>query len=173
MTPYPGPKKVLKRLPYIIIRGRTCFFWNRSVHKAWKNPPALTVNRNAPWKQKKLFIWFYSNAIPSRSFYFFKRNRNLCDPSKPINHNAFKLKNCIALFCNGWTMVPQLNASMNETYASWSFVIFSNCIVLHLVGNKANGRISKRVFQENKARQIFQKKNISYPLIRTRTMSND
>ena len=37
------------------------------------------------------------------------------------------------------------------------------------VGNKAKGRISKRVFQENKARQIFRKTNISYPLIRTRT----
>ena len=34
------------------------------------------------------------------------------------------------------------------------------------VGNKAKGRISKRVFQENKARQIFRKKDISYPLIR-------
>ena len=31
------------------------------------------------------------------------------------------------------------------------------------------GRISKRVFQEDKARQIFWKTNISYPLIRTRT----
>ena len=31
-------------------------------------------------------------------------------------------------------------------------------------GNKAKG-----VFQENKARQIFRKKNISYPMIRTRT----
>ena len=30
-------------------------------------------------------------------------------------------------------------------------------------------RISKRAFQENKGRQIFQKENISYPLIRTRT----
>ena len=37
------------------------------------------------------------------------------------------------------------------------------------VGNKAKGLISKRVFQENKARQIFRKMNISYPLIRTRT----
>ena len=36
-------------------------------------------------------------------------------------------------------------------------------------GNKAKGRISKRAFQENKAPQIFQKTNISYPLIRTRT----
>ena len=32
------------------------------------------------------------------------------------------------------------------------------------VGNKAKGRISKRVFQESKARQIFWKTNISYPL---------
>ena len=32
------------------------------------------------------------------------------------------------------------------------------------VGNKAKGRISKRVFLENKARQIFRKTNISYPL---------
>ena len=28
---------------------------------------------------------------------------------------------------------------------------------LRLVGNKAKGQISKRVFQENKARQIFRK----------------
>ena len=33
----------------------------------------------------------------------------------------------------------------------------------------AKGRISKRLFQGNKARQIFRKTNISYPLIRTRT----
>ena len=36
------------------------------------------------------------------------------------------------------------------------------------VSNKAEGRISKRVFQENKARQIFRKTNIFYPQIRTR-----
>ena len=36
------------------------------------------------------------------------------------------------------------------------------------VGNKAKRRISKRVFQENKARQIFHKENISYPLIQIR-----
>ena len=37
-----------------------------------------------------------------------------------------------------------------------------------VVGNKANGRISKRVFQENKGREILRKTNISYPLVRTR-----
>ena len=42
-------------------------------------------------------------------------------------------------------------------------------ISAHIVGNKAKGQISKRVFQENKASQIFQKTNISYFLIRTRT----
>ena len=33
-----------------------------------------------------------------------------------------------------------------------------------MVGNNARGRISKRVFQENKTRQIFQKTIISYPI---------
>ena len=38
--------------------------------------------------------------------------------------------------------------------------------ITSFVGNKAKGRISKQVFQENKARQIFRKTNISNPLIR-------
>ena len=37
----------------------------------------------------------------------------------------------------------------------------------YFVGNKAKGRISKPLFQENKAHHVFQKTNISYPLIRT------
>ena len=41
-----------------------------------------------------------------------------------------------------------------------------------IVRNKAKGRISKQVFQENKARQIFRKTNISYPLIWTHTCAN-
>ena len=40
------------------------------------------------------------------------------------------------------------------------WVMFS--FQLNIVGNKAKGRISKRVFQENKAHQIFRKTNISY-----------
>ena len=32
-------------------------------------------------------------------------------------------------------------------------------------GNKAKGPISEWIFQENKARQIFRKMNISYPLV--------
>ena len=40
--------------------------------------------------------------------------------------------------------------------------------VFIIVGNKAKGRISKQVLQENKARQIFGRTNISYRLIRTK-----
>ena len=40
---------------------------------------------------------------------------------------------------------------------------------LQYVGNKEKGRISKRVFQERKARQVFRNTNIFYPLILTRT----
>ena len=35
---------------------------------------------------------------------------------------------------------------------------------------KAKGQISKRMFQENKARQIFRKTNVSYLLIPTHTV---
>ena len=45
---------------------------------------------------------------------------------------------------------------------------FVLCAV-QVLGDKAKRRISKRVFQENKARQIFRRTNIPYPLIRTRT----
>ena len=38
-----------------------------------------------------------------------------------------------------------------------------------IVGNKAEMRIAKRMFQENKAHQVFRKTNIFYPLIRLRT----
>ena len=49
-----------------------------------------------------------------------------------------------------------------------TFVINPNdSFICIIVGDKAKGRISKRVFQENKARQISQKTNISYLLIRT------
>ena len=45
-------------------------------------------------------------------------------------------------------------------------------MIARFVGNRAKGRISKQVFEENKARQIFRKTNISYPLIHTRTCAH-
>ena len=47
--------------------------------------------------------------------------------------------------------------------------VIQNGRLIEFVGNEAKGRISKRVFQENKARQISRKTNISYPLIHNHT----
>ena len=44
----------------------------------------------------------------------------------------------------------------------------SSLSTVEFVGNKATGQISKQVLQENEERQIFQKTNISYPLVRIR-----
>ena len=46
-------------------------------------------------------------------------------------------------------------------------------IAPHTAGNKVKGQISKRLFQANKATQLFRKTNISYPLIRPRTVPYD
>ena len=60
----------------------------------------------------------------------------------------------------------------NIFYLQLYFVTFTY-IAPHTVGNKVKGRISKRLFQVNKATQLFQKTNISYPLIRPRTVPYD
>ena len=46
-----------------------------------------------------------------------------------------------------------------------SAVAFGQNNYLQVVGNKAKGQISKWVFQENKAHQVFRKTNIFYPLV--------
>ena len=56
---------------------------------------------------------------------------------------------------------------MNDSYMRCNFELKS----VNFVGNKAKGRISKRVFQENKARHIFRKTKISYPCIRGKKCS--
>ena len=59
----------------------------------------------------------------------------------------------------------------HKTFSEYCYRVKSNPfeIGFEFVGNKTKGRISKRVFQENKARQIFWKTNISYPLKSTDT----
>ena len=52
----------------------------------------------------------------------------------------------------------------NQTICCFHLENFSH----NFVGNKVKERISKRMFQESKARQNFWKTNISYLLIRTR-----
>ena len=51
------------------------------------------------------------------------------------------------------------------------FCVPSQPLNYQFAGKKEKGRISKWLFQENKACQIFRKMNIPYPLICTRTFS--
>ena len=61
-----------------------------------------------------------------------------------------------------------LDSASKKSNFKYNKVLLSITLYLHFVGSKAKGLISKRVFQENKESQIFQKTNISYPLVRTR-----
>ena len=45
-----------------------------------------------------------------------------------------------------------------------TYILFFDKIKAKFVGNKAKGRMSKRMLQENKVRQIFKKVNIILPL---------
>ena len=68
------------------------------------------------------------------------------------------------MLCN--KTLEHCNASVNVNFKA---CIHKKCIsgseeIIRQKVNKAKGRISKWVFQENKARQIFRKTNISCPL---------
>ena len=82
------------------------------------------------------------------------RSRRTCKPYTNQFHNdAGRLEKDL----------PTLMADRNEWRARARTNRDINSAVI-----KAKGRILKRVFQENKARQVFRKTNI-YPQIRTRT----
>ena len=53
-------------------------------------------------------------------------------------------------------------------WKSWKFQMHFRWLWWQNVSNKAKGQISERVLQENKARQIFRKMNISYTPIHIR-----
>ena len=62
------------------------------------------------------------------------------------------------------TLEPVFNSAeilMMGVSRSKSYPVDKGC---QFVGNKTKGQISKQVLQENKARQILRKMNISYPL---------
>ena len=59
-----------------------------------------------------------------------------------------------------WQMIP---LEIKNSVSFWDIIHYR----VHIAGNKAKGRISKRVFQGIKARQFFRKTNISYPLTGT------
>ena len=81
------------------------------------------------------------------------------------------------MFPNRFSSMMKVTIQLTSTLQAmkqWQLIIFlfngflRTAICLCVV-NKAKARISKRVFPENKARQVFWKTNISNPLIPTRT----
>ena len=65
----------------------------------------------------------------------------------------------------GWARRCYHTTALTGNHTEWCFCYISH--ISHFVDNKAKGRISKRVFQENKASRIFRKTNIFYSLIST------
>ena len=75
-----------------------------------------------------------------------------------INMQKMKLFYLLVLEKNSWFKNPTI--WLGERILAY----ISGIRFFPFVGNKAKGRISKWVFQENKTRQTFRKTNISYPL---------
>ena len=112
--------------------------------------------------QKQIYLQNLSNLFPTKS----KTNENLLEfrqnliypnITELIQNNGYtrckKEQGMLILSCL-WREISSLNLGKN-----WR----RSPMREYFVGNKAKGRILKRVFQENKARQIFWKTNISYP----------
>ena len=116
--------------------------------------------------QKQIYLQNLSNLFPTKS----KTNENLLEfrqnliypnITELIQNNGYtrckKEQGMLILSCL-WREISSLNSGKN-----WR----RSPAREYFVGNKAKGRILKRVFQENKARKIFRKTIISYPLIST------
>ena len=75
---------------------------------------------------------------------------------------------------NIWNRLKKARKIWHYDYnCFWKRDCVLGSITIQFVDNKAKGRISKRVFQGNKARQIFRKNNYVSPLDRnTRTCKN-
>ena len=88
--------------------------------------------------------------------------------------NAFCILNPFAVALLWNTGVKWVKNELHQEHFSRNIasLIYSDLFIhfylliylFKFVANKTKGGISKRVFQENKARQIFRKTNISYPL---------
>ena len=108
--------------------------------------------------QSILFV-FSRGAIPSTSVSCILgwRKNSLVTTAQILYRNRF-------VFLTGKTINDQYSHHIETTKIIYNAKLcFSDVFRGHNVVNKAKGRISKRVFQESKARQFFRKTNISYP----------
>ena len=87
------------------------------------------------------------------------------DLKSPTSLKASTFTSILVFYQKWWTPIFEEHLSL-ATYVLRKLHGESGQSI-YIVGNKAKGQISKRVLQENNARQIFRKTNIFYPLIRT------
>lgn len=110
------------------------------------------VLENKVYENCSITKFFWSACIPTVS----RLNTEIGPENFPYSvktrQNTDHKKLCIGIFSRSDSYPEKLGVIPEE-----------------IVNNKAKERISKRVLQKNKASQISQKRNVSYPLIRTGT----
>ena len=117
--------------------------------------------QGVPWHSSNYRVWIHSET---RTWH----DKNL-QTFNLVNFTGKHLqRRCFLVKFTKFLRVPFLQ----NTSCGWFWWITRNYIFGYwetYIKNKAKGRISKQVFQENEARQIFRKTNISYPLTGTFT----
>ena len=83
--------------------------------------------------------------------------------------NAFCILNLFAVALLWNTGVKWVKNELHQEHFSRNIASLIYSDYFKFVANKTKGGISKRVFQENKARQIFRKNEHLLPPIRTRS----
>ena len=73
-----------------------------------------------------------------------------------IRNQSFEILTALKLKVQIWNHNSMLTSNFDFKY-------LTHLLRLQIVGNKAKVRISKRVLQQNKARQIFRKTNLFLP----------
>ena len=106
-----------------------------------------------PKKEYELFEW---------KVFAFKRSDVPVFLLKLVNSNYFLIQPSF----RDANILHQVVSSHEFMHLRSSYPVNLHIFFFEIICNKAKRRISKQVFQENKARQIFRKTNISYPLLR-------
>ena len=171
------------------LRGLLFHIKGDLISSSWKENEARRVeisqvkkkiNRCYPWTQKekcksghRQIVLLSDEEVEGRRLQW--QGAELCQKihiTNSSNQSVMQTKNTVTninvtvKFCSMIVTKLVLRARKVITRNRW---IWEECLKDQIVGNKAKGRISERVFQEIKARQIFRKQTFFNPLIRTRT----
>ena len=100
----------------------------------------------------------FTHAMKKYKNNLFRLSPNTCLKYFPKNIQKPKLMDLY----ESTTYLAKINNCCLLNLLYWTEVFLED---MYIVGNKTKGQISKRVLQGNKARQIFRKTKIFYPVI--------